>query len=128
MHDTIVNQLLTKIDGVDALNNILLIGMTNRRDMLDEALLRSVVTAKEIYGPSGPAIAVVTSGCQSKLAESAVLMPLLWHVIEGLAFRGSVRRKGLTFCNLQFRRPYVSAGTESLLSSRHVSSLVLPDT
>jgi vesicle-fusing ATPase len=29
-HDTIVNQLLTKIDGVDALNNILLIGMTNR--------------------------------------------------------------------------------------------------
>ena len=25
-HDTIVNQLLTKIDGVDALNNILLIG------------------------------------------------------------------------------------------------------
>jgi ATP-dependent Zn protease len=31
-HDTIVNQLLTKIDGVDALNNILLIGMTNRCD------------------------------------------------------------------------------------------------
>ena len=26
----LVNQLLTKIDGVDALNNILLIGMTNR--------------------------------------------------------------------------------------------------
>lgn len=40
VHDTIVNQLLTKIDGVDALNNILLIGMTNRKDMLDEAMLR----------------------------------------------------------------------------------------
>ena len=40
VHDTIVNQLLTKIDGVDALDNILLIGMTNRKDMLDEALLR----------------------------------------------------------------------------------------
>lgn len=40
VHDSIVNQLLTKIDGVDALNNILLIGMTNRKDMLDEALLR----------------------------------------------------------------------------------------
>ena len=38
--DTVVNQLLTKIDGVDALNNILLIGMTNRKDMLDEAMLR----------------------------------------------------------------------------------------
>ncbi|KAH9389822.1 hypothetical protein TYRP_007369 [Tyrophagus putrescentiae] len=32
--------LLAKIDGVDSLNNILVIGMTNRRDMIDEALLR----------------------------------------------------------------------------------------
>lgn len=40
VNDSVVNQLLTKIDGVDALNNILLIGMTNRKDMLDEALLR----------------------------------------------------------------------------------------
>ena len=40
VHDTVVNQLLTKIDGVDALNNILLIGMTNRKDLLDDALLR----------------------------------------------------------------------------------------
>ena len=40
VHDSIVNQLLTKIDGVDSLNNILLIGMTNRKDMLDEAILR----------------------------------------------------------------------------------------
>ncbi|GBE60834.1 N-ethylmaleimide-sensitive fusion protein [Babesia ovata] len=38
--DSIVNQLLSKIDGIDALNNILLIGMTNRLDMIDEALLR----------------------------------------------------------------------------------------
>merc|ERR1711992_492310 len=29
-----------KIDGVDALNNILLIGMTNRKDLIDDALLR----------------------------------------------------------------------------------------
>lgn len=35
-----VNQLLSKIDGVEQLNNILVIGMTNRRDMIDEALLR----------------------------------------------------------------------------------------
>ena len=38
--DTVVNQLLAKIDGVDALNNILVIGMTNRKDLIDEALLR----------------------------------------------------------------------------------------
>jgi len=38
--DTIVNQLLSKIDGINSLDNVLLIGMTNRRDMIDEAMLR----------------------------------------------------------------------------------------
>lgn len=28
------------MDGVDSLNNILVIGMTNRKDMIDEAMLR----------------------------------------------------------------------------------------
>nr|XP_011463563.1 PREDICTED: vesicle-fusing ATPase-like [Fragaria vesca subsp. vesca] len=40
VYDSIVNQLLTKIDGVESLNNVLLIGMTNRKDLIDEALLR----------------------------------------------------------------------------------------
>ncbi|EDQ87970.1 uncharacterized protein MONBRDRAFT_21577 [Monosiga brevicollis MX1] len=40
VNDSIVNQLLSKIDGVDSLNNILLIGMTNRPDMIDDALTR----------------------------------------------------------------------------------------
>jgi vesicle-fusing ATPase len=38
--DSVVNQLLSKMDGVDQLNNILIIGMTNRKDMIDDALLR----------------------------------------------------------------------------------------
>lgn len=38
--DTVVNQLLSKIDGVNSLNNILVIGMTNRMDLIDPALLR----------------------------------------------------------------------------------------
>lgn len=38
--DNIVNQFLSKIDGVDSLNNILIIGMTNRKDLLDDAILR----------------------------------------------------------------------------------------
>ncbi|KAM9773448.1 vesicle-fusing ATPase-like [Syngnathus typhle] len=40
VHDTVVNQLLSKMDGVEQLNNILVIGMTNRPDLIDEALLR----------------------------------------------------------------------------------------
>eukprot|EP01065_Artemidia_motanka_P052384 TRINITY_DN944_c1_g1_i1.p1 TRINITY_DN944_c1_g1~~TRINITY_DN944_c1_g1_i1.p1 ORF type:complete len:776 (+),score=283.89 TRINITY_DN944_c1_g1_i1:82-2409(+) len=38
--DSVVNQLLAKIDGVEQLNNVLLVGMTNRKDLIDEALLR----------------------------------------------------------------------------------------
>ncbi|GMM33628.1 AAA family ATPase [Saccharomycopsis crataegensis] len=38
--DNVVNQLLAKMDGVEQLNNILIIGMTNRIDLIDNALLR----------------------------------------------------------------------------------------
>jgi len=37
--DSIVNQLLSKIDGVDSLNNILIIGMTNRKVLLCHAIM-----------------------------------------------------------------------------------------
>ena len=40
VHDNVVNQLLTKIDGLTTQNNLLVIGVTNRKDLLDEALLR----------------------------------------------------------------------------------------
>lgn len=35
-----VNQILSKLDGVNALGNILVIGTTNRKELLDSALLR----------------------------------------------------------------------------------------
>lgn len=37
---SVVNQILAKLDGINQIGNILLIGMTNRRELLDEALLR----------------------------------------------------------------------------------------
>eukprot|EP00594_Rhizosolenia_setigera_P000396 CAMPEP_0178948720 /NCGR_PEP_ID=MMETSP0789-20121207/5634_1 /TAXON_ID=3005 /ORGANISM="Rhizosolenia setigera, Strain CCMP 1694" /LENGTH=732 /DNA_ID=CAMNT_0020629127 /DNA_START=198 /DNA_END=2396 /DNA_ORIENTATION=+ len=37
---SVVNQILAKMDGVNAIPNVLVIGMTNRRELLDEALLR----------------------------------------------------------------------------------------
>ena len=40
IRDSVVNQLLAIMDGVDALNNILVIGLTNRRELMDPALLR----------------------------------------------------------------------------------------
>ena len=40
VNDSAVNQLLAKMDGPEELNNILLIAMTNRKDLIDEAVLR----------------------------------------------------------------------------------------
>lgn len=38
--NNIVNQMLSKMDGVDSIKNILVIGATNRLDMIDPALIR----------------------------------------------------------------------------------------
>jgi SpoVK/Ycf46/Vps4 family AAA+-type ATPase len=37
---SVVNQILAKLDGVNAIPNVLFVGMTNRRELLDDALLR----------------------------------------------------------------------------------------
>ena len=38
--ENVVSQILTEIDGLEELHNVLIIGATNRLDIVDEALLR----------------------------------------------------------------------------------------
>eukprot|EP00475_Leptophrys_vorax_P030641 TRINITY_DN4605_c0_g1_i1.p1 TRINITY_DN4605_c0_g1~~TRINITY_DN4605_c0_g1_i1.p1 ORF type:complete len:698 (-),score=143.05 TRINITY_DN4605_c0_g1_i1:1787-3682(-) len=40
VHDSCVNQFLSLIDGYESLCNVLVIGITNRRNVIDDALLR----------------------------------------------------------------------------------------
>ena len=40
VENTIVPQLLSEIDGVETLENVLVIGASNREDMIDPAILR----------------------------------------------------------------------------------------
>ena len=40
VRDSVVNQLLAKMDGVKQANNVLVVGLTNRPELLDPALLR----------------------------------------------------------------------------------------
>ena len=40
VHDQVLNQILAEMDGLEELNNVIVIGATNRPDMLDSALLR----------------------------------------------------------------------------------------
>jgi proteasome-associated ATPase len=63
MESTIVPQLLAEIDGVEGLTNVIVIGATNREDLIDPAILRpgrldvkikierpNAVAAKSIFG------------------------------------------------------------------------------
>ena len=38
--ERVISQILTEIDGLESLNNVVVIAATNRPDMLDPALLR----------------------------------------------------------------------------------------
>src|SRR5436189_5874327 len=40
VENTIVPQLLSEIDGVEGLQNVIVIGASNREDMIDPAILR----------------------------------------------------------------------------------------
>ena len=40
VRDSVVNQLLAKIDGVKEVPNVLIVGLTNRPELLDPALIR----------------------------------------------------------------------------------------
>ncbi|KAM5588225.1 vesicle-fusing ATPase [Rosa sericea] len=77
VHDSIVNQLLTKIDGVESLNNVLLIGMTNRKDLIDEALLRPgrLEVQIEISLPDENGRIQILQIHTNKMKESSFLAP-----------------------------------------------------
>ena len=40
METTVVPQLLTELDGVESLSNVIVIGATNREELIDPAILR----------------------------------------------------------------------------------------
>ncbi|KAK2591484.1 transport between ER and Golgi ATPase protein [Conoideocrella luteorostrata] len=75
--DSVVNQLLSKLDGVDQLNNILLIGMTNRKDMIDDALMRPgrLEVHIEISLPDEPGRLEIFNIHTSKMRENNILDP-----------------------------------------------------
>lgn len=75
--DSIVNQLLSKMDGVDQLNNVLIIGMTNRMDMIDEALLRPgrLEVHIEISLPDESGRAQILNIHTAKIRDNGVMGP-----------------------------------------------------
>jgi proteasome-associated ATPase len=63
MESTIVPQLLAEIDGVEGLRNVIVIGATNREDLIDPAILRPgrLDVKIKIERPNSPAAAQIFS-------------------------------------------------------------------
>lgn len=90
--DSVVNQLLSKLDGVDQLNNILLIGMTNRMDMIDDALLRPgrlevhmEISLPDEFGRSQILKIHTQKMRDNKIMESDVDLPELAHLTKNFS-------------------------------------------
>jgi len=83
--ERVVNQLLTEMDGLDELNEVVVIAATNRPDMLDTALLRPGRFDRIILTPSPDALArlEVFKVHTSKMPLSNVDLDRLVSLTEG---------------------------------------------
>ncbi|MBN1431947.1 MAG: CDC48 family AAA ATPase [Methanomicrobiaceae archaeon] len=50
--ESVVSQILTELDGLEELKNVIVLGATNRPDLLDEALMRPGRLDRTIYVPA----------------------------------------------------------------------------
>ena len=126
--ERVVNQILSEMDGLEELNNVVLIGATNRPNLIDPALLRPGRFDELIYvGPPD------TAGRRRILAIHTKAMPLAKDVdLEDLArrtenFTGAdledlVRRAGLTALRRDLDKGNVTmADFESALAETRAS-------
>lgn len=65
--DSVVNQLLSKIDGVDSLNNVLIIGMTNRKVRARASSLDSAASTNARHHLPA-SLSLLVSRCPSQCA------------------------------------------------------------
>lgn len=85
--ERVVNQLLTEIDGLEALNDVVIIAATNRPDIVDTALLRPgrfdrvILTSAPDYGSRLEILQVHTAGMPLK----NVKLDALARKMEGYA-------------------------------------------
>jgi transitional endoplasmic reticulum ATPase len=86
--DRVVSQLLTEIDGVEVLKDVWIIAATNRRDIVDEALLRPGRLDYQLEVPKpnlSARAAILTVHLRAKPVHEAVDIALLAEQTDGLS-------------------------------------------
>jgi len=106
--DRVVASLLTELDGVEALRNVVVIGATNRPDLVDPALLRPGRLERLVYVPPPDAAAR-----REILRAAARTVPLASDVdLDALA--GDLDRFSAADCAALVREAALAAMRESL--------------
>ncbi|HET8657765.1 MAG TPA: AAA family ATPase [Micromonosporaceae bacterium] len=118
--DRVVASLLTELDGVEALRNVVVVGATNRPDLVDPALLRPGRLERLVYvpPPDAPARAEI-------LAAAARGVPLAPDV-DLAALAGSLDGFSAADCAALVREAALAAMRESLeatvVTAAHVAA------
>jgi vesicle-fusing ATPase len=108
-----VNQILSKLDGVHELGNVLLIGMTNRKEMLDPALLRPgrLEVHVEIPLPDREGRREILKIHFGALRRRGRLSKPLCEAIDGVNYASGTRRRWN-----QWRTRWLPRSTQSIRS------------
>ncbi len=86
--DRVVAALLTELDGVEDLRNVVVIGATNRPDLIDPALLRPGRLERLIYvpPPDGPArAAILRASARAVPLDESVDLDALGEALDGFS-------------------------------------------
>jgi transitional endoplasmic reticulum ATPase len=86
--DRVVAALLTELDGVESLRNVVVIGATNRPDLIDPALLRPGRLERLVYVPPPDAdgrLAILRAASKSVPLDDDVDLPALGAELAGFS-------------------------------------------
>ncbi|MEV8507249.1 AAA family ATPase [Actinoplanes sp. NPDC051475] len=86
--DRVVAALLTELDGVESLRNVVVIGATNRPDLIDPALLRPGRLERLVFVPPPDAearVAILRASSKSVPLDEAVDLDALGAELEGFS-------------------------------------------
>ncbi|MFG3639933.1 AAA family ATPase [Micromonospora sp. NPDC047762] len=118
--DRVVAALLTELDGVETLRNVVVVGATNRPDLVDPALLRPGRLERLVYvpPPDGPARAEILRAASRQVPlASDVDLPALGDELTGFSAAD---------CAALIREAALAAMRESLaaatVTAEHVST------